>query len=403
MSIEKKNKRNKILLFQWRDSAYDSLRYLQDLLGQEFQKMGIDIDRVIIGDKEWQSKLQNMLNNEEVLFGMGFSGVGADIYTENNQLIWEATRTPFFNWCCDHPSYYPQRHAIRNQWLIHGFVFPDHARYSCEHFNATGMTTHLHLAMPSADAFDKTHIPLNQRNNRIIYTKSGKDINSIEESWKKFPNPIQKILKNASEELFDKNTNQAYKIIYKIAADEGLFLSGDNALMLTLNREIDAYIRFKRANFVINSLLDMPIDVYGVGWDHVNWNKAKAAKYHGPIPLAKTSTILPFYLGSLSIHPFVTGSVHDRNFFAISANVVPISDSNDYSSLMMPNLEKYTFNFDKDSVRLSVTNLFENPLLALKETEITRSNLSQTTTLAKSAQSMIDWLRIIDGNISFKA
>jgi hypothetical protein len=79
------SKRNKVLLFQWRDSAYDSLRYLQDLLGGEFQKLGIPVDRVIIGDEGWQSKLQHMLNNEEVLFGMGFSGVGTDIYTDNNQ------------------------------------------------------------------------------------------------------------------------------------------------------------------------------------------------------------------------------------------------------------------------------------------------------------------------------
>jgi hypothetical protein len=74
-----KNKTNKVLLFQWRYRAYDSLRYLQDLLGEQFQKLGIPVDRVIIGFEGWQSKLKNMLNNEEVLFGMGFSGVVADI------------------------------------------------------------------------------------------------------------------------------------------------------------------------------------------------------------------------------------------------------------------------------------------------------------------------------------
>lgn len=395
------SKRNKVLLFQWRDSAYDSLRYLQDLLGEEFQKLGIPVDRVIIGEEGWQFKLQNMLNNEEVLFAMGFSGVGADIYTDKNQLIWEATRTPFFNWCCDHPSYYPQRHAIKSQWLIHGFVFPDHARYSCEHFNATGMTTHLHLAMPSADSFEKTHVPLNQRNGRIIYTKSGKDTNNIEESWKRFPSPIQDILKNASEELFNQTTNETYRVICKIAAEHGLFLSGDNSLMMTLNREIDAYIRFKRANLVIESLLDMPIDVYGVGWDHIDWNKAKAAKYHGPIALADTRNLLPYYLGSLSIHPFVTGSVHDRNFFAIAANVVPISDTNEYSKLMMPNLEKYSFKFEKESIRNSVKNLIDEPILALSATELTRENLAKTLTLSKSAQLMLDWIGLVNVNIRF--
>lgn len=399
MSVSRQ--RSKILLFQWRASAYDSLRYLQDLLGDEFVSMGFEIERVTLGDDGWSDRLQQLLNNEEILFAMGFSGVGSDLLTGSQTLIWEASRTPFFNWCCDHPCYFPKRHAISSQWLIHGFVFPEHAQYSVEHFNATGMTSHAHLAMPSVSAFDVTHLPISQRNHRIIYTKSGKDTKLIEQGWQKLPKIQQNILFGASEELFQSSTQSALKVIQKISSENGLFLSGSNALTMNLMREIDAYIRFKRANLVIQALMDMPVDVYGAGWDHLDWAGAKGARHFGPVPLSDSRSNLAKYLGCLSIHPFVEGSVHDRNFFAIAANVVPISDSNHYSRTVMPKLEPYTFKFEVDSIRAAVSQLFAEPQQALDATEETRLSLQDEGSLNYSAKKILTYVGKLGENLKY--
>lgn len=393
-------KRSKVLLFQWRDSAYDSLRYLQDLLGEEFELLGFKLERVIVGDAGWEDHLQQLLRNEQVLFAMGFSGVGTDLYTEENVLIWEAAQTPFINWSCDHPCYFPSRHAISSPWLMHCFVFPDHARYALEHFDASGMTSHVHLAMPRSSAFDETHLPLNERNQRFIYTKSGKDINKIEKIWSGLPYFQQKILFGASEELFDKNTESALPIIQKVAQELGLFLGGKNALTMKLMREIDSYVRFKRANIVMETLMDMPIDVFGTGWEHLDWSNAKHANYYGSVPLSDSRTTLSKYLGSISIHPLIEDSVHDRNFFAIAANVVPVSDSNRYSRSMMPLLEPYAFNFESQSIKSAVERVIGNPQEALDLTEQTRLMIEAEGTLRYSAQKVLSLITMADSNFN---
>ena len=51
------------------------------------------------------------------------SGIGTDLSVDG-KLIWEAAKVPLFNWNCDHPCYFPMCHAIRNSYLLHGYVFP---------------------------------------------------------------------------------------------------------------------------------------------------------------------------------------------------------------------------------------------------------------------------------------
>ena len=94
----------------------------------------------------------------------------------------------------------------------------------------------------------------------------------------------------------------------------------------------------------MNAILRYPVDVFGTGWDHVNWDGA-AAQYHGAMTWRTMIDQLPRYLGSLSINPLVEESVHDRVFFALAAGVVPITDGNAFTAKNMPALERYRFSF----------------------------------------------------------
>ena len=117
-------------------------------------------------------------------------------------------------------------------------------------------------------------------------------------------------------------------------------------------REVDAYIRFKRANLVMNAILRYPVDVFGTGWDHVNWDGA-AAQCHGAMTWRTMIDQLPRYVGSLSINPLVEESVHDRVFFALAAGVVPVTDGNAFTDENMPALESYRFSFVTPTDRAS--------------------------------------------------
>jgi len=390
-----------ILLIQWSGSSYDALNHWQNLLGNEYLQLGFEVERIELTKPECIEKLINLLKSGQVYFAMGLSGIGQDLYIENN-LIWEEYKTPFFNWCCDHPCYYPSRHKIQSSWVLHGYVFPDHAKYANEFFNANGMTFQSHLGAPKKVEIENIGKVQTVRNNRILFTKSGTDISAIEARWQSFPHITKSILFSAKEELLYKSTEDAFSVIQNFASEQNIYLSPTNSFLLSLMQELDAYVRGWRTNLVMQSLMDFPIDVYGKSWDHVNWSDARGAKYKGPIELQSNLRILPEYLGCLSINPFIQDSTHDRVFYSIAENVVPISDGNRFSKNKMPQLDKYSFQFDRESIVSSVENLLGNPTEALERTELTRLALEQEFSLSHAAHQILEYISYSNFNFKYQ-
>ena len=382
--------KNFILLIQLNESSYNSLNYLQNLLGEEFEKLGFDVEKIEINNPQFKEKLISFLKSGQIYFAMGFSGIGSDILF-NNELVWDVFKTPFFNWCCDHPCYYPSRHKISNQWLLNGFVFPDHARYFNDFFNVDGMTFQSHLGAPKRDSFALKK-DYSKKNNRIIYTKSGTNIVEIEKRWQNLPQATRFILFSAKEELLYKSTENTFSTVCRIASEKNILMSPAGKFSLSLIRELDIYVRGWRANFVLNALLNFPIDIYGKSWDHINWRPEGGAAYKGILDLQSNIKILPEYLGSLSINPFIEDSVHDRVFYSIADHVVPISDSNRFSKDKLPLLEKYSFEFSQESIVSSVEALLKNPSEALERVESTRLSIEKDFSLGHSAQQIIEFV-----------
>jgi hypothetical protein len=124
---------NRVLILRWAGSAYDSLGGLLELTGHELAAQGLNVTMFAADGKDWPQRLIQLLRQGGISFALTMSGIGTDLSVDG-KLIWEAAKVPLFNWSCDHPCYFPMRHAVRNTYLLHGYVFPDHARYNISAF-----------------------------------------------------------------------------------------------------------------------------------------------------------------------------------------------------------------------------------------------------------------------------
>ena len=317
------------------------------------------------------------------------SGIGIELEIDGKPL-WEAAKVPLFNWNCDHPCYFPARHAIRSPYLLHGYVFPDHARYGIRHLNPNGAAFAVHLGIPPRSLFPAGPEPAERRNGRIVFTKSGADTNKIEETWRKYGTDLRHIVFAAAEELLARSTADFAPVIQGIAERHGLFLEGNNRVMLLLIRELDSYIRFRRANLVMEAARRYPVDVFGTGWDHVAGDGGPA-RFHGATNWRAMVGQLPNYSGCLSTNPLVTESVHDRVFFALAAGVPPIGDGNTFTQATMPLLDRYTFGFTPESVAAAIEAVLADPVEAINRTEATHQALSGRFALARSVQRIVQF------------
>ena len=330
-----------------------------------------------------------MLKQGGFSFALTMSGIGAEM-TIDGKSVWEAAKVPLFNWSCDHPCYFPVRHGIRNPYLLHGYVFPDHARYNIRHLSPNGAAFAVHLGIPPRTLFADAPRPLSARNSRIMFTKTGTDTNQIETTWRGYSQDMQKFVFAAAEELAAKSTADFLPAFQSIAEPFGLFLDGNSRLALLLFRELDASIRFKRANLVMNAILRYPIEVCGSGWDHNNFDST-LARCLGATNWRTTIEQLPTYIGCLSTNPLVEESVHDRVFVALAAGVAPISDTNAFARANMPLLEPYCFNFNRERIEQAIEAVLTTPAQAIARADDTWSVLAAPLGLRRSAQQIIQF------------
>jgi hypothetical protein len=383
---------NRVLILRWAGSAYDSLGGLLELAAQEFIAQGLDVTLFAADGPDWPKQVVAVLKHGDFSFALSMSGIGADM-TLDGKLLWEAVNTPLFNWNCDHPCYFPIRHGIRNPFLLHGYVFPDHARYSIQHLKPNGTAFAVHLGIPPRALFPEAPLPLAKRNGRIMFTKSGADTNQIEATWRTYSQDLQQVIFAAAEDLFSRSTADFLPALQRIAEPFGMFLDGNSRLALLLLREIDAYIRFRRADMVMNSILRYPVDVFGTGWHHINFD-ARSARFLGATSWQTMIEQLPRYTGCLSTNPLVEESVHDRVFFALSAGVVPISDSNTFTRKWMPALEPYAFSFTRERIEQAVDAVLAAPDEAVARADDTWAALATPFGMRRASQRIIQFVML---------
>ena len=374
----------KILILRWPGSAYDSLGGLLELIAAEFVAQGHEIILFSADGQDWPNRLVDLLKAGDLAFALTMSGIGADMGV-NGTSVWEAAKVPLFNWSCDHPCYFPSRHVIRSRFLLHGYVFPDHARYNIQHLKPNGAAFAVHLGIPPRSLFADAPLPLASRNARIMFTKTGQDTNRIEARWRNYVPDLRVIAFTAAEELFHGSTGDFVTVLQRVGETSGIFLDGNSHLMMMLIREIDAYIRFKRANLLIEAIRKYPVDVFGTGWEHINWDTTRA-RFHGALTWRAMIEQLPPYLGCLSTNPLVEDSAHDRTFFALAAGVVPISNSNAFSRAHLPMLEPYAFTFIPQQIEQAIDAVLAAPAEAIAQTENAFQELQGTFGMHRAAQ-----------------
>lgn len=309
----------------------------------------------------------------------------------------EARKVPLFDWNCDHPAYFSRRHALRSRYLLHGYVFVDHARYAMRHLNANGVAFAAHLGIPPRQIFDGAPRPLAARNGRILFAKSGADTDAIEAGWRRLVPPLRDLLFAAAEELFGRPTADHLPTVQRLGEAHGLVLDGNSRLALLLIRELDAYIRFRHARLVLDAVRSYPVDVHGDGWDHVDQG-AGAMRFLGRTGWQDFAAMLPGYLGCLSTNPLVEHSLHDRSFFALAANVVPLHDSNPFSRTHLPALERFAFRFDADSVKAAMEALLADPGTALALSEQAWEQTAERFSLRASLRLILHAVRMVPTN-----
>jgi hypothetical protein len=136
-------------------TTYDSVRGILALAGAELDRLGHEVRMLDLAAPDLCSRLDALLPRRAETIAIGMSGIGLELYTggQDRRLFWDVAQIPVFNWNCDHPSYFMRRHLMVSRYIVHGYVFPDHAAFSRDHLHTNGAAFGTHIGIPDPGLF----------------------------------------------------------------------------------------------------------------------------------------------------------------------------------------------------------------------------------------------------------
>ncbi|WP_024509087.1 hypothetical protein [Bradyrhizobium sp. ARR65] len=378
-------------------TAYDSVRGILAMAGAELDRLGHEVQLLNIGAPDATQRLNALLPRHSETVAIGMSGIGLELYTSDHKLFWEAAQIPFFSWYCDHPSYFARRHRIQSRYVVHGYVFPDHAAFNRDFLRPDSPVFAAHIGIPDPGFFHAA-APEN-RNGRILFAKSGWSTAELERKFRAtMPEKLARILFEALEAARGKSCGAFPEILTAVAADHLVYLTPGDTIFNALLTRLDNYTRAQRTQEVGAVLADYPVDFVGGGWSEFAESTAtKTARFLGPLPFDAVRAGLGSYLGAVSLNPNTDLSMHDRVFFSLGAGTVPIFDANQFSRRHLPLLSRFSFDHDPDSLRATVETVLADPAAAQAATAATFAAIYPSFSMRRSVEEICEILTQLAG------
>jgi hypothetical protein len=370
-------------------SAYDSLNVLLSMLGRAWTEAGAQILQLNLDKPDWPDTLGRLLRSRRVEFGVCMSGIALEI-ADRARSLWDEMRFPFFCLHCDHPAYFARRHSGLPHNLVLGYMFRDHALYQRDHVKAGNLVTSIHFGIPDlpmAEA-DMADGP------RVVFAKTGNDPRELETSWRARPK-LETLIRDCLDEVALGPCELYPDAVRRVAAAHGLEVQPFDRLTRFLIVQIDDYVRRRKSTAIVEAIKRFPVDIYGVNWEHIDREGARA-RFHGGVDYGIVNQAIARATASVTMNPNIELSAHDRFFTALGMGVMPISDTNRFTRENFPGLAPYAFGFGDGSLEAALEQVFARPADALALARSTRAAMLPRFSVSQTARQIRDCAAIAE-------
>jgi hypothetical protein len=140
----------------------------------------------------------------------------------------------------------------------------------------------------------------------------------------------------------------------------GLLKPENFAAFNTIHSQLDFYLRNYKAVSLVKALKDIPIRIYGSGWENVKRDNNPNHEFRPGLNAAESQVLFYSEYGILDVSPFK--GLHDRSIRAMANRTSFLSNACMDGSF--PDLEKYSalfYSFVGDDLRGRASAIMDNP------------------------------------------
>lgn len=324
----------KILLINWRSGENDPFSFFNQLLKEAFEKVGRPTAILNLEDINFKSKLSNY-KQEGISFAFAWQGLGSRIQLSDDSAhtIWDELQIPLLCHHGDHPCHMPLNHKAISKYIVHNYFAPSFAKFA-----NTYIKRNIAATFTQGPILFKNEVAGNVIGDYFVLPKNYDDIELTLNSWKEIPcKSLSAVLFNGFELICNelKKTQQVdhHDLIDDILTDTileaictELKIYSPLSVKFHVHALLDKIYRNKLSEHILLELHDVPIKVYGRGWDRFKNKSNKNHEFLNFDKLGDNAFQFSSNFGILDVSP-TADNLHDRTGRAIANNSSFLSGS----------------------------------------------------------------------------
>ena len=311
-----------IVIVNWLGGSNDFFSYVNNDIKNTFEEIGKTARIINIGDQFFNELLDE--NKKGIDFAFTFQGLGSGLQLNSANSIWEDLQIPLLCYHGDHPALYPINHNASSAWIKHIYSTPSFTSfanaYIPRHEPATFLEPPSFFAKKKIDLFigDYFVLPKNLDDNLKTY-QSWSDASLSQKVLIDFLGDADQAI---TAEFTNGNRTNHHDVIDQLLTPDVLSriqqeLIGQSAtaIRFLIHNLLHKIYRNMVAEYTLLELADMPIKIYGRGWDRFKALNNPNHEFFEGTSLADSSFLYQSNYGILDIAPISDG-LHDRTLRA---------------------------------------------------------------------------------------
>ena len=311
-----------IVIINWRGGENDPFTYFSTCMKQAFERMGRPTHIVNLDDSIMRNLAE--INNEGIDFVITWQGLGSQLgATDTNPTtIWDQLKVPLLCYHGDHPSHMPLNHKAVSPWMHHIYATASFARFANTHVprerSATFFPTPIWFTDGVKGQFEGEF---------FVFPKNIDDLDSTLDNWRRAPQRrVANFLLDAADAIISefRNGNQTshHDIIDSMLNAEMMVAlceelnSSELAVRMHIHMLLDKIHRNTIAEHVINELEDVPLKIYGRGWERFQLRRNRHHEFLAFDSMSDNAFQFASQYGIVDVAPIHDG-LHDRTHRAL--------------------------------------------------------------------------------------
>jgi hypothetical protein len=357
-----------IITLTWNGGENNPFEYFSHCIRKGLEKFGAHCTDVAI-DNSLADKI-NEFSKRRIDAIITFQGLCSNLQDAQGSNVWDKLKVPFVSLHGDHPSHMTINHSADSSSIHHLYAFPSHSGYANKYFTRKESTSF--YMMPNV--FRQAAKERPRTGKFFVFPKNIDDVTLTKQEWKEKLHPdLSKFFIMSAEEI-ESNYKSGDLIEHHELIDtlltESRFGSLVNALKIEnvieffhfIHGVLDKVYRNVVSESLIVELKDVPMEIYGRGWDRFKTNASPCHIFKDFTNLSDGDFQYFSEYGIIDVSP-VRDGLHDRSFRAMANDSGFLSNCNfDFYSSMGDRGENLFYTGRAGSLRNLAEIVMDNPL-----------------------------------------